>query len=267
MSEQAASGDHPSRVDRPVSGGVQSVDRALDILEALAAADRPLGVSEIAELTGLAQGTAHRLLRALQSRGYVRHDATRKYALGVAATRLSEPAHQALLLSAQPHLKRLVALTGETANLAMLEGDSAVYVAQSPSPHMLRIFAEVGRRVPVHSTAVGKVLLAHLPVERAIALLRSAGLPQRTDQTITSLDVMLAELANVRTAGYALDDCEQESGVRCVAVPVWDGKAVVAAMSVSGPADRLSVAAAHRFAPGMQEIAERFSAELGGSPA
>ena len=94
--------------------------------------------------------------------------------------RLADAAQRALARSARPHLAELVALSGETANLAVLEGDDVVYVAQVPSPHTLRMFAEVGRHVPPHSTAVGKVLLAAMPRERALAVLRRTGLAART---------------------------------------------------------------------------------------
>ena len=139
--------DSEARPPRAV-GPVQSVDRALALLEALAAAGNPLGVGEVADLTGLPQGTVHRLLQTLQQRGYVRRDRARKYSLGTGAIRLADAAQRALARSARPHLAELVRLSGETANLAVLEGDDVVYVAQIPSPHTLRMFAEVGRHVP-----------------------------------------------------------------------------------------------------------------------
>src|SRR4051812_31650179 len=211
--------------DQPVTtpraaGSVQSVDRALDVLETLARAGGPLGVGELAERTDLPQGTAHRLLQSLQQRGYVRRDASRKYSVGTAAVRLADAAQRALARSARPHLAELVALSGETANLAVLEGDDVVYVAQVSSPHTLRMFAEVGRHVPPHSTAVGKALLAALPRERALDILRRAGLPARTPGTITDLEAFADELDRVVDQGWAADEEEQETGVRCVAVPV-----------------------------------------------
>ncbi len=222
------------------AGSVQSVDRALSLLEELARADAPIGVAELAERTGLAQGTAHRLLHGLQLRGYVRQGASRKYVVGPAALRLGDAAQRSLARSAEPCLAELVGLSGETANLAVLEGDDVVYVAQVPSPHTLRMFAEVGRHVPPHSTAVGKVLLAALPPERAVALLRRTGMAARTPRTITELDAMLAELEAVREAGWAADEEEQETGVRCLAVPVGVEEQVLAAMSLSGPAERFA---------------------------
>jgi IclR family acetate operon transcriptional repressor len=199
-----------------------------------------MGIGEVAEMTGLPQGTAHRLLHSLQSRGYVRQDSSRKYSVGTAALRLGDAAQRSLARNARPHLSDLVAISGETANLAVLEGNDVVYVAQAPSPHTLRMFAEVGRHVPPHSTAVGKVLLAAMPRERALGLLRRTGLPRRTDQTITELGAFARELDTVLNHGWAADEEEQEVGVRCLAVPVGHGEDAVAAISLSGPADRFN---------------------------
>jgi IclR family acetate operon transcriptional repressor len=252
----------------PAASSVQSVDRALDLLEALAEAEGPRGVGELAQLTGLPQGTVHRLLRSLQGRGYVRHAADRKYALGTAAFRLGDAAQRVLARTARPYLTSLVQRTGETANLSVLEDDDVVYVAQVPSPHTLRMFAEVGRHVPPHSTASGKVMLAALPDDRLTALLRRLPLTRLTEHTITDRAVLVAELARVREQGWATDDGEQERGVRCVAVPVGHDAQVLAALSLSGPAERFDPASDHGLVQDMVRLAERFAEELsGGYPA
>jgi IclR family transcriptional regulator, acetate operon repressor len=244
-----------------MTGSVQSVDRALLVLEALARAERTVGVVELAELTGLPQGTAHRLLRSLQARGYVRRDGSRKYGLGTAALTLGDAAQRSLARSARPFLVELVEVSGETANLAVLEGDEVVYIAQVSSPHTLRMFAEVGRHVPAHSTAVGKVLLADLPRDRAVALLRRAGLARRTRGTITDLEALLAELELTRERGWGVDEEEQEVGVRCVAVPVGRRGQVVAAMSVSGPSERFAGADDARLVAGLRRVSSSFTIE------
>lgn len=243
------------------AGSVQSVDRALSLLEAMAVAGSPVGVGELAELTGLPPGTTHRLLQGLHRRGYVRRDSSRKYAVGTAALRLGDAAQRSLARSAQPFLAQLVDASGETANLAVLEGDDAVYLAQVPSPHTLRIFADVGRHVPPHSTAVGKVLLAAMPRERAVALLRRTGLPRRTEATITDLDHLGRVLDTVQADGWAADDEEQEVGVRCVAVPVFSGEQVVAAVSLSGPAERFGGGRDPELVATMQRITRAFAAD------
>ncbi|MFC4783053.1 IclR family transcriptional regulator [Nocardioides sp. MAHUQ-72] len=241
------------------AASVQSVDRALDLLETMAEQGRPVGVADLVELTGLPQGTVHRLLQSLQQRGYARRDASRKYSLGTSAVRLADAAQRSLARSARPHLAELVTASGETANLAVLEGDDVVYVAQVPSPHTLRMFAEVGRHVPPHSTAVGKVLLAALPRERAVAVLRRTGLPARTPETITDLDDFLSELDLVTVQGWAADEEEQELGVRCLAVPVGAAGATVAALSLSGPADRFAGSRTPGLVELMQQVARTFA--------
>jgi IclR family acetate operon transcriptional repressor len=242
---------------------VQSVDRALDVLEALAEAGKPLGVGELAARTGLPQGTAHRILQSLQERGYVRRDGARKYSLGTSAVRLADGAQRALARSARPYLSELVTLSGETANLAVREGDDVVYIAQVSSPHTLRMFAEVGRHVPPHSTAVGKVLLAALPREVAMAILRRTGLASRTDATITDLAAFEAELDLVTAQGWAADEEEQEAGVRCVAVPVGGPGPTLAAMSLSGPADRFAGGRVAGLVEAMRHVGQAFGT---GSP-
>jgi|tagenome__1003787_1003787.scaffolds.fasta_scaffold20914917_2 IclR family acetate operon transcriptional repressor len=244
------------------SGSVQSVDRALDLLEMLALSDVPLGVSEVAARAGLPQGTAHRLLHSLLVRGYVRRDASRKYCVGTASLLLADAVQRSLARDARPYLGELVGFSGETANLAVLEGEDVVYVAQVPSPHTLRMFAEVGRHVPPHSTAVGKVLLAALPHDRVSTLLRRDGMPARTPHTVTDERELLQQLDVVRNQGWATDDEEQELGVRCLAVPVGDGHQVTAAMSLSGPAERFSGAAQDGLVERMTQVARRFTAAL-----
>jgi IclR family acetate operon transcriptional repressor len=252
----------PSASPASVRGGVQSVDRALDLLEALASSRQPLGVSELAALTALPEGTAHRLLRALLQRGYVRQAPDRKYALGSSVLRLRDAGHRTLAAAAGPTLSRLVDISGETANLAVLEGDLAVYVAQVPSARTLRMFAEVGRQVFVHCTAVGKVLVADLPGPHVAALLARVGMPARTPATITQPAVLLSELERVREQGFAVDDGEEETGVRCLALPVHDGSRVVAAVSVSGPAERLLAGDLPALAVRLRPVADELGSQL-----
>lgn len=241
---------------------VQSVERALDVLEALAGHGGEAGLSEIAATTGLPYGTIHRLLRTLLARGYVRQESDRRYALGGGLVRLGGIAESMVGVWAQPYLARMVELSGETANLAVLEGDFVVYVAQVPSPRRLRMFAEVGRRVLPHSTAVGKALLAGRGAAEAMAVFERTGMPRRTPNTITDAARMLAELDRVKERGYATDLGEEELGVHCLAVPVRDGDRVVAAMSVSGPAERIDALDRDELAEGMRKIALDFGREL-----
>lgn len=251
--------DDPARAN-----SVQSVDRALDVLEVLATHHRAMGVSELAWLTDLPQGTVHRLLIALLGRGYIRRAAERKYAVGAAALRVADAAHRAMVTTSEPYLRQLVERTDETATLVVMEDAHMVHAAQSPSPHTLRIFATVGHRVAIHATAVGKVALARLGPEEATILLDRVGMPAQTPHTITSTSRMRAELDRVARRGFAVDDEEQELGVRSVAVPVPSTHGPVAALSISGPVERFSLDQAHEVVEEMQRVATAFAAAVFG---
>ena len=242
--------------------GVQSLDRAFLLLELMADAGGEVAISRLAADSGLAVSTIHRLVRTLVGRGYVRQLPSRRYVLGPRLIHLGEFASRMLATWAQPHLTRLVDVIGETANLAMLDGDRVVYVAQVPSRHSMRMFTEVGRRVHLHCTGVGKVLLAQLPPETARELLVQGGMPARTELTVTDPDELLRQLPTIADQGYAVDDGEQETGVRCVAVPVPGGSAA-GAISVSGPAGRLGLDAVSRAVPLLQSAAAALATELG----
>ncbi|NYI08363.1 IclR family transcriptional regulator [Allostreptomyces psammosilenae] len=247
---------------RSSAGGVQSLERAFEILERMADAGGEVGLSEVAASTGLPLPTIHRIVRTLVATGYVRQQPNRRYALGPRLIRLGEQAERLLGRWAQAHLAHLVEVTGETANMAMLDGDAVVYVAQVASQrHSMRMFTEVGRRVLPHSTGVGKALLAQLPVEEADAIIARTGMPPATPYTITDPESFREELARIRGRGYAVDDNEQEVGVRCLAVVVPHSP-TPAAISVSGPAGRVTDDAVARIVPALQETAAALSASL-----
>ena len=222
-------------------------------------------LAELEVASGLPLPTIHRLLRSLAHNGYVRQEPSRRYALGPGLIRLGETAGRALGSWALPCLAELVSEIGETANMALLEGDAVVYVAQVPSPHSMRMFTEVGRRVQAHSTGVGKALLAQLPDAQVLDLLRRTGMPPRTPRTLTDPVVLLAELGEIREQGWAVDDAEQEVGVRCVAVPILGGPAR-AAMSVSGPSGRMTASRVVEIAPILQRAAHGLACTLRGDP-
>lgn len=243
------------------SGGVQSLERAFDLLERMADAGGEVGLSELSGSSGLPLPTIHRLMRTLVACGYVRQQPNRRYALGPRLIRLGESASRLLGTWARPYLARLVEETGETANMALLDGDEVVYVAQVPSRHSMRMFTEVGRRVLPHSTGVGKALLAHHPAEEVRALLARTGMPAATDRTIGTADAFLEALETTRERGFALDDNEQEVGVRCIAVSVPNSP-TAAAISISGPAGRVTDTATEKIVPLLQEVALDLSTAL-----
>jgi IclR family transcriptional regulator, acetate operon repressor len=248
-------------VAKAQANGVQSVERAFTLLEVLAGAGGELSLSEIAAESGLPLPTIHRLIRTLVDRGYVRQLATRRYTLGPRLISLGESASGRLTGWARPWLTSLVEELGETANFGTLDGDRATYIAQVPSRHSMRMFTEVGRRVPLHCTGVGKALLAQLDDKEVDALVRRTGLPAETTYSITDPDVLAGELRKIREQGFAVDDGEQEIGVRCVAVPVL-GISTGFAISVSGPTARMNDELIDRAVPLLKSVARGLAADL-----
>ena len=242
-------------------GGVQSVERTFDLLERMADAGGEVALSDLAESSGLPLPTIHRIMRTLVGAGYARQQPSRRYALGPRLIRLGETASRTLGSWARPYLAELTEAVGETSNMAVLDGEQVVYVAQVPSQHSMRMFTEVGRRVDAHATAVGKALLAHLPEDTAAQMLTRTGMRPQTERTITSVESMREELARIRQLGYALDDGEQEVGVRCYAVAV-PGAPSNTALSISGPESRMTRVSTNDVVPLMQRLARELAAEL-----
>lgn len=253
--------DRPEARPAGSSGGVQSIARAFRILEIMAANNGVMGLSQLAAQSDLPLPTIHRVVRTLVDLGYLRQEPSRRYALGPRLLLLAESSSTMLNTVATPHLRILVDALGETANLAMLDGDEVVYVAQAPGLHFMRMFTEVGRRVLPHCTAVGKALLAQLTHADVEALLVRTGMPRHTDRTIVAAEAFAEELASVRSQGYALDEGEQEVGVRCVAVAV-SHPAVRLAMSVSGPAPRMTDELIARAVPLISRVAGELADDL-----
>ena len=245
------------------AGSVQSIGRAFGLLETMADHGGRMGLSQLAAESGLPLPTIHRLVRTLVDLGYLRQDHDRRYVLGPRLIRLGESSSRMLTVWARPHLVRLVDELGESANLAMLDGDQVVYVAQEMSRQSMRMFTEVGRRVLPHCTAVGKAMLASMPPEQVRELLARTGMPRHTDNTLTDPDAFARQVAWTAEHGYALDEGEQELGVRCVAVPVPDAPARLA-LSVSGPATRMTEEAVARAVPLLQAAAAGLSKDLAG---
>lgn len=198
-----------------------------------------MGLSALAAASGLPLTTIHRLLQTLVDLGYLRHEPSQQYVLAPRLIRLGEGSTDKLGIWARPYLAALVDDLGETANLAMLDGDQVLYVAQVPSRHSMRMFTEVGRRVAAHTTAAGKVMMATMSQEQVAEMLARTGMPQRTAHSITDSTTLLEQLSWTAEHGYALDEGEQEVGVRCVAVALPDAPKRLA-ISVSGPAIRMT---------------------------
>jgi DNA-binding IclR family transcriptional regulator len=248
------------------AGGVQSVDRAISVLEILARTGGA-GVSEVAAHIGVHKSTAFRLLAALEDRGLVEQNHDRgRYQLGFGILRLASaiPARLDLVQQARPVLDELAATLGETVNLAVLREHFAVNVDQARGTAAVAAQNWVGELTPLHATSSGKVLLAHVPDTQRAELIDRTGLPKLTGATLTSRSAFERELAKVRTDGFATTFEELEEGLNALAVPVCDHRsAVIAAVSVSGPAYRLTAARIEEVTPDLFAGGRRISERMG----
>ena len=225
-----------------MSEGVQSLNRALGILETLASSSGGLGILELSHRVKLPASTTHRLLSTLGRKGYVTQLHDEKYLLGhklVEMRRIFLESSQ-LTKIVRPYLEKACGETGETANVVVLDQDEAFYLDKVESPRMLRVFSRIGHRAPLYCTRAGKILLTGFSHEQLERYVRSTELNPLTPNTITSAARLERELARVRTRGFACDLEECEPGARCVAVPVRGFMdRLIASLRISGPAVRL----------------------------
>lgn len=247
--------------DSPRSGGVQSVGRALDILEAIDGAGGEMALVEMSNVCGLPMPTIHRIVRTLADRGYLRQLPDRRYALGSRLIPLGATALVAFGSRSAPELARIVRKFGETANLATLDSDQLVYVGQVPSPRAMRMFTDIGRRVLPHCRAAGKAMLAQLPDAEVLTILSRTGMPAMTEKTITDPDAMLTELARIRKVGFAVEEGEMELGVTCIAVAIPSHTALMS-ISMSAPAARMGSDVRKQAIPFLQDVAAQLGRDL-----
>jgi DNA-binding IclR family transcriptional regulator len=255
-----------SRANGDTSGGVQSVDRAVRVLEILAATGGS-GVSEVAADLDVHKSTAFRLLAALEDRGLVEQNSERgKYQLGFGILRLASaiPVRLGVVRQARPMLDELATKLGETINLAVIREHYAVNVAEALGPSAISAQTWMGQLTPLHATSSGKILLAHLDRAQRDEVLDVAGQPRLTDATITSRGALEEQLEQALTDGFATTFEEYEVGLNAVAVPVRDHTGgVVAAVSVSGPAFRLVPDRIQEVAGVLQAAGSQISRRLG----
>ena len=247
---------------------VQSVERAINIIEVMAEEAAPVTVTELADKVNLKISTVHRLLSTLMHRGYVEQDENNKYKLGLKLMEIGNKVqHFADLRAvARPYLEELVDRCNETANLSILDNTEVVYIDQVESNNLIivKMFAQVGNRGPVHCTASGKVLVAFLPQEKIEEILDKISLDKYTDKTISDARFLEKELGEIRKAGYALDLGEREEHVRCVAAPVFNHEGrVLASLSVSGPSTRINDQYLTELKEIVKDVAHKISVKMG----
>jgi len=251
---------------------LRAVQRVMAILDSFSLERPQLGISEIASLVGLTPSSVYRVVATLERGGFLEQDlATGKYRPGgwnsSPWVRLSW-SRWASGGRATPSWKNSLSFRRETINLGVLRHGEVMYVQKIESPEILRAGLTVGSCIPMHCTAIGKVLLAHLPEAQVEEILRHTGLGSFGPNCITDLARLKAHLAEIRERGYSLDDQELQVDARGIAAPIWDhtGK-VVAGLSVAGPATRLTFARMEELRPALLRAAEGISRRMGYSPA
>ena len=245
---------------------VQSIIRAMDILDCFSGTKSDYGLMELSRMLSFNKSTTHRLLSTLEATGYIRQKVNNgKYCLGIKALMLGLTAVDNLEIReiAHPYLESLVDYSGETANLAIMDDGQMIYVDTVDSPKAVRMHTKIGQKVPLSTSAIGKILLSGLSNEEIAQIIRRFGLVKRTPNTITDFDVLFAEIEKVRKNNYALDLEEDDEEMVCVASKVVDRHGnIVAGISISGTkmriSDKLDI-----YAQKVKEVAYLLSSELG----
>jgi IclR family KDG regulon transcriptional repressor len=240
---------------------IQSLARGLEVLDLLERADGDIGILEFARNLDVDKSTASRLLQTLAGYGYVEQDTdTRRFRLGPRVVVLSNRVLNRMPLRdhAHPFLQQLTEATGECSHLAILAQEKALYIDQCQTPSILRVETEIGTLSPLHCTALGKVLMAHIgrhfePV-----------LTPFTPRTIVDSETLRVHLDQVQRQGFAIDDEEHVPGVRCIAAPIYNfQRKVIAAIGISGPAGRVTLDNLPLLRQQVLNTAEELSSRLG----
>lgn len=258
----------PVRENPRTSGQVQSLSRALWLMNALADCPQGLSLSEVAHRVQLPTSTAHRLLTTLQNERYVRFDSERSaWLIGVQAFQVGSTFVRSrdMVTMARPYMRRLMEESGETVNLAISDRMEIVYVAQVECHKMMRAIAGPGGRAKMHCSGVGKALLAYTCEHELNDLIEHRGLSRETAKTFAEPAALRADLARIRERGYAIDDEENAIGLRCVASVIFDEHAEpMAGLSISGPMARMTDARLPVLGAAIRQIAAEITGELGG---
>jgi IclR family KDG regulon transcriptional repressor len=254
-------------VNKAKSSVIRVVSLALDSIELLCKQTGGLGVRELARELGVGKSTGHRILQTLEEHGLTRQDPeTKRYAITARLVNMASliQSNMEFRSVARPLLAALQKRYGETIFIGVLDTAEVVIVDRIDSSEPLRMTQDIGYREPAHSTALGKVLLASLTEAELSSFSRAAKLKAFTGKTLTSLDSLKSELKRVRLLGFALDDEETLTGVRCVAAPIRDALGrVLAAVSLSGPSVRLLPEKISDVAQDVRSTAESISRDLG----
>jgi DNA-binding IclR family transcriptional regulator len=245
---------------------IQSLDRGLVILEAVARSSEPVSLAELTQLLGIDRSSVFRLANTLKRRGFLAYPTGRKdYILGPAIWRLSHEYDWGNMLIKVSHedLKMLAGQINETAHLAIREGKHALFVAHAAANNVIAVSGQTGELVPLYCTAHGKALLADLGKAELRTLFGPGNLKAYTANTIVSIDALAKHCEEIRATGLAGDDGEYQDGIRCVAAPIRaEGGTVIGSIGISAPVTRVSPQLYREWGQRVREIAGRISSKL-----
>lgn len=218
--------------------GVQVIDRAFDIIELLAVESAGLGVSDIARRLTLNKSTVHRILNSITERGYLEKTAEGTYSLGIKFVELSSNKLSGVELTteAKLYLHELTNKLGQSSHLAILDGSDAVYIDKVEVTKNLRLYSQIGKRIPAYCSALGKSLLIDTEDSVILSILGGKKMDKFTNTTLTTAKAVLEEIKEARVTGWTIDDEEHDEGIRCIAAPIYDYRGnIIASVSSAGP--------------------------------
>ncbi len=246
---------------------MKTVGKAFDILETIMKSGDPIGLTDLAKMTGLNRTTTYRISSFLTKRGYLyQKKKGDKYSLGLKFLQYNKASNFATTIKEQslPYMQNLCDEISETVNIAILDGIEAICVGVVAADRILQVIPGSVNLYPLHSTAIGKVFLAYFPEDKVKEFVSIRGLKAYTDNTITNMDRLMREIEDIRHEGVAFDDEEYSLGIRSAAAPVRDAKEnVLASISFAGPSVRISKMRMIQLAPMVKNCALKISQSMG----
>jgi IclR family transcriptional regulator, KDG regulon repressor len=241
--------------------GVLVLHKALDILDAVKQSPNGIGLTELAQSLSLPKATVYRIASTLLTREYLEQTTSGTYQVSrkMFSLPIRKQLDQILVRIAHPFILELAAFCKETVNLGLIDAAEVVVISTAESSQAVRMSSKVGNRRFLHTTALGKVMLAAMQTREVEHLIGLKGLPKVTDKSITTMAELMRELQKIRSAGYAIDNQENEVQGRCIASPISIHGQVVAALSISGPEFRMSIKQARSLSPQLKQTCEEIS--------
>ena len=243
--------------------GVQSIERAFDIIEAVATSKNSAVLTEIAEKTGLHKSTAYRIISTLLKRGYLKKNEDGTYKIGLKLIEAASYYIDSLQLQTEvrPYIAQITAKFGLTSHL---EGDKVVYIEKMDIFSNIKLYSQIGLRMPAYCSSLGKCLLANFSNTQLRSIMGQTEFTRFTHNTITTIEALQKEIDTVRQQGWAIDNEEFETGHRCIGAPVYDYRGdIIAAISASGNTSILTDARIPEIAEYLKQTAAEISQNMG----